>query len=174
MVRSTVGAGDRMTATRATQGQTHPVTQVLECPGIQLLRHERGFTESEHAAFLEEASRSIARVAPGFRHVLIIDVNKAETGSSLQRQRQALWQEQHVGYFRRHVIAGVFVARSPIVRGAIRAVGWLRPFPYATHEVDDIEVAIRKAVELLVAEKGLVPSEAELDLLRAPYRRDRW
>jgi hypothetical protein len=148
----------------------HPVTQVLDCPGIQLLRYERSFTEPEHVAFLEEASRSIAQVTPDNRHVLIVDVNKAESGSSLQRQRQAQWQERHVPFFRRHVIAGIFVARSPIVRGAIRAVSWFKPFPYATHEVDEIEVAIRKAVELLVADGGRRPTDRELDLLRAVYR----
>ena len=148
----------------------HPVTQVLTCPRIQLLRHERGFTETEHAAFLEEASASIANVPTDLRHVLIIDVNQAEAGSSLQRRRQALWQEQHVAYFRRHVIAGIFVARSPILRGAIRAVGWIKPFPYPTCEVDDIEPAIVRAVELLEADGGLRPTHAELDRLRAVYR----
>ncbi|GAB4197095.1 MAG: hypothetical protein OHK0013_04930 [Sandaracinaceae bacterium] len=159
-----------MTATRKVPRTTHPVTQVLDCPGIQLIRYERGFTEQEQVAFLEESSRNIAQVAPDVRHVLILDVNAAEAGTSLQRQRQAQWQEQHERYFRRHVVAGIFVARSPIVRGAIRAVGWFKPFPYETHQVDDVETAIAKAVELLVAAKLPRPSERELDRLRAIYR----
>lgn len=151
-------------------GNAHPVTQVLDCPGIQLLRYERAFTEPEQIAFFEDSSRSMARVAPGHRHVLILDVNKAERGSSLQRQRQAQWQEEHAAYFRRHVIAAIFVASSPIVRGAIRAVGWLKPFPYDTHQFEDVEAAIGKAVELLVAQRLPRPSEAELGRLRAIYR----
>jgi hypothetical protein len=160
-----------MARIRTIDANVHPVTQVLDCPGIQLLRHERGFTEQEHAAFLEDASRSIARATADLRHVLILDVNAAEAGSSLQRQRQARWQEEHEAFFRRHVIAAVFVARSPIVRGAIRAVGWFRPFPYATHEVDELEAAIDKAVQLLVADGQRAPTKAELDLLRAIYQR---
>lgn len=156
--------------TAASRERPHPVTQVLDCPSIQLLRHERGFTEKEHIAFLEEASRSIAQIPPDLRHVLLIDVNRAEASSSLQRHRQALWQEQHSAYFRRHVIAGIFVARSPIVRGAIRAVGWIKPFPYPTYEVDDIEPAILKAVALVVADGRPRPTNAELDRLRAVYR----
>jgi hypothetical protein len=146
------------------------VTKVLDCPSIQLLRHERGFTEKEHIAFLEESARSIARIPANLRHVLLIDVNRAEAGSSVQRQRQALWQEQHASYFRRHVIAGIFVARSPIVRGAIRAVGWIKPFPYPTYELDDIEPAILKAVALVEADGGARPTDVELDRLRAVYR----
>ena len=69
------------------------------------------------------------------------------------------------------MIAAIFVARSPIVRGAIRAVGWFRPFPYATHEVDELEAAIDKAVQLLVADGQRAPTKAELDLLRAIYKR---
>lgn len=144
-----------------------PVIEVRDCPGIQFLRYERGLTDAEHEAFLARAERDMARVPPGHRHVLVIDVNRAERGSPLQRQRQALWQARNEAYFREHVVAAVFVARSPLLRGALRAVGWLRPFPYAFYVVDDLESALAKALELLTAAGLPRPSQADLERLRS-------
>lgn len=137
-----VGYPDSVDVNKLQSGTNHPVTQVIDCPGIQLLRYHRGFTDAEHTAFLEAASKDMEIVHQGARFVMIIDVNKASQGSSLQRQRQAEWQERHTEYFKSHVICGVFVAGSAILRGALRAVSWLKPFPYPISIEADIEPAI--------------------------------
>jgi hypothetical protein len=148
----------------------HPITQVIDCPGIQLLRYHRGFTDAEHEAFLAAASRDMAVVRKGARFVMIVDVNKASQGSSLQRQRQAEWQEQHAAYFKTHVICAVFVAGSAVLRGALRAVSWFKPFPYPIEIEDDIEPAITTALAALRKAGEPEPTAAQLELLRQAYR----
>jgi hypothetical protein len=70
-------------------GANHPVTMVIDVPGIQLLRFERPFTDAEHAAYLEDAARDMTTADAADRLVMIIDVDNADRGSSVQRKRQA-------------------------------------------------------------------------------------
>jgi hypothetical protein len=129
------------------------VTQVHDVAGIQFLRFEHPMTDEEHAAFLEESTRQMDENATGggplVRNVMIIDTDKATRGTPVQRKRQSEWQEQNKAYFEKHVLCAVFIASSSLVRGALRAVGWLKPFPYPHRVSSSIDEAIAIATEIL-------------------------
>jgi hypothetical protein len=158
-----------LSAQPAQSDDSHPVTMVNEVPGIQLLRFERPFTDEEHAAYLADAERDMAGVDPAARLVMIIDVNNADRGSSVQRQHQAEWQARHEDYFKRYVIAGIFVARSPLLRGALRAIGWFKPYPYPMEITANIEDALTVASVLLDKEGLPAPNADDVQKLRAIY-----
>jgi hypothetical protein len=148
------------------------VTQVNDVSGIQLLRYERALTDEEMVAFLEDSTRSMeeAMRSEMGRMVMIIDVDNATRGTATQRQAQAEWQEKHQEYFKRHVICGIFIATSPIVRGALRAVGWIKPFPYPHEITGNVVDAVKIAVKKLEAEGLPIPAEEQLMSLYSVYR----
>jgi hypothetical protein len=153
----------------ASPGDDEPVTMIVDVPGIQLLRFNRPFTDDEHAAYIDNAARDMARIDGDARLVMIIDVNRADRGSSVQRQRQAEWQTANEDYFKRHVITGIFVAESRLLRGALRAVGWFKPYPYPTEITSNLDDALPIATELLAKEGLPVPTDLQLQRLRSIY-----
>jgi hypothetical protein len=149
-----------------------PVTQILDVPGIQLLRYERALTDEEMTVFLEESTQSMNKALEEKmgRMVMIVDVDNATRGTATQRKAQADWQEEHQEYFKNHVICGVFIASSPIVRGALRAVGWLKPFPYPHEITGNIQDAVQVAVTKLEEAGMAIPTEGQLQSLYSVYR----
>ena len=81
--------------------------------------------------------------------VMIVDVTRRPR--ALQSSGTGRLSGKHTAYFKKHVVLCVFVAGSAMLRGALRAVSWLKPFPYPIAIEGDIEPAITTALAALKA-----------------------
>jgi hypothetical protein len=84
------------------------------------------------------------------QHVLIMDMTRGTAGATAaQRARVAAWIEQNQALLKQHQLAHIMVMDSPIIRGIVTAVAWLRPSASPQLATSTLDEAVDRAVSYL-------------------------
>lgn len=84
-------------------------------------------SDDDVRAYFEAYDRVLARRQ---RYALLFDASRAEPSPTLQR-RKAEFLKQRASVLGALCLGGAYVITSPVVRGALSAVFWIQPLPYA-------------------------------------------
>ena|SRR5579863_2818926 len=82
--------------------------------------------ESDFDAYLAEYSRLLAG---GKRYAAVFDAREAKPLDVKLVKKQARWMDEHEAELKRLSVGIAFVIPSPMIRGVLRAILWLRPMP---------------------------------------------
>ncbi len=96
-------------------------------------------------------------------HVIIMDIRRAPTPPVTHLRSHASWIAQHGETMRKSLLGVVFVADSPMLRGALEALFWMQPMPTKSIVAARMDTAVR-ALRPLLAEQGIsehVPAFAD-------------
>lgn len=85
-----------------------------------------------------DATRSRGRAAGT---VTILDARRAVRNPATQRKKQAEWIERHTEQLRKYSLGTAFIINSPLVRGVLTAILWVRPLPTQHTVVSTMEEA---------------------------------
>lgn len=95
-------------------------------------------------------------------HVLIMDMTRGTAGATAaQRARVATWISQNQALLKERQLAHVMVMDSPIIRGIVTAVSWLRPSASPQYATATLEEAVERAAACL-AQAGIQVSAEQL------------
>lgn len=124
--------------------------------GPVVIRRIRGeLTNEEVRVDLEFSTQHLrALAARGARSVTIVDLTGAGRNSPVQRSMQSDWMKANDDLLRRVGLGTVFVVKSPLVRGALTAMFWLRTPPHPHHVVGTFAEALAWTAQRL-GEQGL-------------------
>ena len=86
----------------------------------------RALSESDFESYLAEYDRLLAREE---RYAAIFDAREAKPLDVKLVKRQAQWMEQNAAALKRLNVGIAFVIPSPLIRGVLRAILWMRPMP---------------------------------------------
>lgn len=81
--------------------------------------------------YVQEQAALLERREP---YVILFDARRSGMPTAKQRQRMARYMKENDSALRRYCRRGAFVIESPLIRGALTAILWLQPLPFA-HEV---------------------------------------
>ena len=83
-------------------------------------------------------------------HVLITDMTRGTAGATAaQRARVAQWINENQALLKERQLAHIMVMDSPIIRGVVTAVAWLRPSASPQHATASLHEAVDRAVACL-------------------------
>lgn len=105
--------------------------------------------DATQAAWLDWHLQELHEVADQGRKLLMI-VNLTELTGAMnahQRKRQAEWNQRHDATVRGVMVGTSYITTSPIVRGVITAVLWLKPPPGSHKVVAQLDDALDWACE---------------------------
>jgi hypothetical protein len=105
--------------------------------------------DARFEAYVAEQAALLDRGEP---YVILFDARASGMPSARQRQRMAEYMREREPELRHLCKRGVFVISSPLIRGALTAILWLQPLPFA-HEVVS---SIADAERILASERRLL------------------
>jgi hypothetical protein len=136
-------------------------------------------TEEDFEAYLAECGKLLRRREP---HGTIFDVRRAAPIGPTLRKRQVEWLLRHDALLRAYRVASSFVMLTPLQRGVLRAILWMRPLPFPYSVTTSLEAA-REFVCARLSARGcpapplffngggvLQPNEREKPGRRVPLR----
>lgn len=85
-------------------------------------------TEDEMRAYFDAYDRVLARRQ---RYALLLDASRAAVPSPTLRRLKAGFLRDRAGVLGALCLGGAYVITSPAIRGAMSAIFWLQPLPYA-------------------------------------------
>jgi hypothetical protein len=100
---------------------SHANKWIVVLPGV--------FTFEEFDDEFTTAIDDLRRRPPGYRVVVLTDMEQMTHSEARRRQRAAQFIREHRDVFRQHIIAWGFVSTKGVIRGALTAIAWLRAFP---------------------------------------------
>ncbi|GAB4207499.1 MAG: hypothetical protein OHK0013_25190 [Sandaracinaceae bacterium] len=94
---------------------------------LVVVTFEGDVTDAEFVRYLAEMeSRVLVRRRLS---ATVFDATKAGATSARQRRMQAEWMEKNEEALARYSAGSAFVITSPLVRGTLTAILWLKPLP---------------------------------------------
>ncbi len=123
---------------------------------LVVLRFEGSPSDEEFSRYLDQVAREV--FALDRPHGMVVDAARLTSMSAKQRRMQAEWMEKHDATVRRNSVGNALVITSPIIRGALTAILWIRPMPGDHVVVSTYGEAERWIVEKLRARGLTVPA----------------
>jgi len=84
----------------------------------------------------------------------ILDLTHCGALSPVERQFIGDTFNAHVEIYKQYLVCVTVILRSPVVRGALTAIGWIHPYPMPVEFANDYVEAERKTKKLL-AKRGI-------------------
>lgn len=94
---------------------------------LVVLRFEGAPSDEEFSRYLDEVAREV--FALDRPHGMLVDAARLTSMSAKQRRMQADWMAKHDATVRRNSAGNALVITSPLIRGALTAILWIRPMP---------------------------------------------
>lgn len=107
-------------------------------------------SESDFEAYLSDCDRLLRRRQ---LHGAIFDARRADPIGPTLRKRHVDWLARNDALLRAYRVGTGMVMATPLQRGVLRAILWMRPLPYP-HCVESSFEAARHFVCTLLAERG--------------------
>jgi hypothetical protein len=103
---------------------------IVNAADFPLLRivYDGDSTEAEMRAYFNDYDAVLARRQ---RYVLLLDASRAAVPSATMRRMKAHFLRDRAGILGALCLGGAYVITSPAIRGAMSAIFWLQPLPYA-------------------------------------------
>lgn len=137
------------------------VTDVRHFPLVLVTLPSKQVGDDDVSRFVNDQRALLAR---GERHYVVADATKSIAFSAPHRRRLADWLEESEPLAKELSIGMAIVIASPIIRGALTAVFWMKKPPMPTKLCATLDEAIAAAI-LTLADNGIdVPLSAH-DLL---------
>jgi hypothetical protein len=92
------------------------------------ITYDGPITEAEVRAYLADYDAVLARRQ---RYALLLDASRAVVPSATIRRMKADFLRQRAGVLGALCLGGAYVITSPAIRGAMSAIFWLQPLPFA-------------------------------------------
>jgi hypothetical protein len=122
---------------------------------LVVIRFEGAPSDDEFVRYLDDVAREV--FALDRPHGMVIDAARMTSMSAKQRRMQADWMEKHDASVRRNSVGNAMVITSPLIRGALTAILWIRPMPGEHVVVSTFAEAERWIIEKLRARGLRVP-----------------
>ena len=105
---------------------------------VVIVRYPREITPDE---WREHLACLVSLAEKGRPFATLADLAPAPNVHATMRRELVMAMERHDALFRSMIIAAAQVVRSPLVRGAMTAVNWIRPPPFPARSFGDEESA---------------------------------
>lgn len=122
---------------------------------LVLIRFEGTLSDEELAGYLAQLTREV--ISQRQPYGMIFDAQRVAGVTAKQRRMQAEWMAEHEDALRRHSVGNAFVITSPLIRGALTAILWVRPMPGEHVVVSTVQEAERWVTDRLKARGLSVP-----------------
>ncbi|NLE47203.1 MAG: hypothetical protein GX614_02250 [Sandaracinaceae bacterium] len=144
----------------------------VERPNLLIARRVGEVGEVEMADFLER-SRHICEQA-GVRAAIVYDAGRTPDGrpNSKARSYAAHWLNEHAHLLQRKCAGMDFVFPTPLSRGILTAITWIRPLPMASRVHERCDTAVQSALDRIGARFPVGEILREIDALEAAHRAD--
>lgn len=108
----------------------------------------------EHECVVQFLDALLAFASKRELYANVLDLTRCGVLLPIERQFIGDNFNKHVEIYRQYLVSVAVILRSPIVRGALTAIGWLHPYPAPIEFASDCQDAEHKTIRRL-AKRGV-------------------